>query len=290
MAARNANFSQLDNARCGALALTCAMSTPCEPSGADRLWTVLRRSYGALAFGYVMTLLAVAFLATSAAGAVLLRVLPSARRQAAGQAIVFNGFRFVLGGMRLTGLFHYDLSELDALRDARGVVIAPNHPSLLDVVLVASRVPRVVCIVKASLWNNPFLSGCARLAGYIRNDASQTVVRRAAAELRAGNNLLIFPEGTRTTVLGTPDPFKPGFALMARIAGAPVQTVFIESNSPYLRKGWPLLRMPRLPLRYRVRLGERFTPEQPAAAFIARLEAYYRTKLADAHGPEPWER
>lgn len=266
------------------------MSTPCEPSGAGRLWTVLRRSYGAVAFGYVMALLAVSFLATSAAGAVLLRVLPPSRRQAAGQAIVLNGFRFMLGGMRLTGLFDYDLSELDTLRDARGVVIAPNHLSLLDIVLVASRVPRVVCIVKASLWNNLFLGGCARLAGYIRNDAPQILVRRAAAELRAGNNLLIFPEGTRIAVPGTLGPFKPGFALMARIAGAPVQAVFIESNSPYLQKGWPLLRMPPLPLHYRVRLGKRFMPEQPAAAFVARLEAYYRAELADARGSGPCER
>ena len=71
---------------------------------------------------------------------------------------------------------------------------------------------------------------------------------------------------------------------MARLAGAPVQTVFIESNSPYLRKGWPLLRMPPLPLCYRARLGERFAPEHPASSFAARLEAYYRAELADARG------
>ena len=258
------------------------MSTPCNRSGAVKAWAALRRYYGVLAFAYVMALLALSFLATSAAGALLILVLPRARRQAAGQAIVRNGFRFVLAGMRITGLFTYDLSELDALKDARGLVIAPNHPSLLDIVLVASRVPRVVCIIKASLWNNPLLGGCARLAGYIRNDAPQILVRRAAAELQAGNNLLIFPEGTRTVVSGTLGPFKPGFALMARIAGAPVQTVFIESNSPYLRKGWPLLRMPALPLCYRARLGERFAPEHPASSFAARLEAYYRAELADA--------
>lgn len=266
-----------------------------KSSAADRLWTALRRAYCVLAFAYVMALLALSFLATSAAGALLMVVLPKTRRQAAGQAIVANGFRFMLAGMKVTGLFHCDLSELDALQDVRGLVIAPNHPSLLDIVLVASRVPRVVCIIKASLWNNPFLGGCARLAGYIRNDAPQAVVRRAAAELQAGNNLLIFPEGTRTVVPGTLGPFKPGFALMAGLAGAPVQTVFIESNSPYLRKGWPLLRMPPLPLRYRARLGERFAPERPASAFAARLEAYYRAELADAgrpgfRGPELIER
>jgi len=254
-----------------------------EPSRTSGFRAMLRRPYEVLAFAYAMTLLAASFLLSSFAGAVLCRLLPPSRRQAAGQAIVRYGFRFVLGGMRLTGLIRYDLSELDRLADVRGVVIAPNHPSLIDIMLVASRVPRVVCIVKASLWNNPFLGGCARLAGYIRNDSPQAVVRRAVADLRAGNNLLIFPEGTRTPAQGGISTFKPGFGLMARMAGAPVQTVFIESNSPYLQKGWPLLRMPPLPLRYRVRLGERFPPEQSVAAFVAKLETYYRTEVSTSY-------
>ena len=55
--------------------------------------------------------------------------------------------------------------------------------------------------------------------------------------MRAGDNLLIFPEGTRT--VQTPvNPFKMGFALMATLADAPIQTVFVEMSYLYLGKRW----------------------------------------------------
>ncbi|MBV9748524.1 MAG: 1-acyl-sn-glycerol-3-phosphate acyltransferase, partial [Acetobacteraceae bacterium] len=132
-------------------------------------------------------------------------------------------------------------------------------------------------------WDNPFLGGGARLAGYIRNDAPLPLVRRAAAEVRSGANLLIFPEGTRT-VAGPANPFKPGFALIARAAGVPVQTVFIESETPYLRKGWTLLRKPSFPLIYRVHLGPRLLVEGGADAFAQTLEALYRAELGRGGG------
>ena len=52
--------------------------------------------------------------------------------------------------------------------------------------------------------------------------------------------------------------FKGGFALIAKRAGVPIQTVFIETDNPFLSKGWPLLKKPTFPLVYRVRLGQAF--------------------------------
>ena len=143
---------------------------------------------------------------------------------------------------------------------------------------MASRLPRIVCITKASLWDNPLLGAGARLGSYIRNDSPHRLVRRAAEAIRGGSQLLIFPEGTRTT-LQPVGPFKSGFALMARQAGAPVQTIFLEASSPYLGKGWPLLRRPEFPLTYRARLGRRFTVDGSAKTFSDQLEAYVRAEL-----------
>ena len=157
-----------------------------------------------------------------------------------------RGFRLLLWLMRVTGLARFELEAIDALVDEPGLVIAANHPTLLDALLVTSRLSRIVCITKPSIWDNPMLGAGARLAGYIRNDAPHRLVHRAAKAVRDGSQLLIFPEGTRT-VTGAVGSFKPGFALMARQAGAPVQTVILEASSPYLRKGWPLLRRPGIP-------------------------------------------
>jgi 1-acyl-sn-glycerol-3-phosphate acyltransferase len=141
-----------------------------------------------------------------------------------------------LSAMQAIGVFRCHLDALDVLRDAGSLVIAPNHPLLLDAVVVISRLPRVICITKAALWDNFFLGGSVRLAGYVRNDAPLSMVKQALSGLQNDQQLLIFPEGTRT-VSPPVNAFKGGFLLMARRAGAPVQTVFLQNNSGYLGKG-----------------------------------------------------
>ena len=240
----------------------------------------MRALHERVAFALVMAVLGVVFLISSIAGAVLALVLPPRLRAPCGRTIMRRGFAFCMAVMRSTGFCTFDLSALEALGQARGLVIAPNHPTLFDVLLIVSQVPNVVCVTKASLWHNPLLGGMIRLAGFIRNDAPLSLIRQAAAELRAGSNLLIFPEGTRTPLEARLGPFRPGFALMAKAGGAPVQAVFLSMNTSYLRKGWPLLRRPELPLVYGARLGRQFpTAGRSIGPFVAELEAYYRAEL-----------
>jgi len=204
--------------------------------------------------------------------------LPLDTGRRVGQWIIMTTFRTNLAYLRATGRFHFDLDALDALRADSGLVIAPNHPALLDVLLVASRLPRVTCIMKAELWDNVLLGGGARLARYIRNDSPRSMIKLAIEEIAHGSQLLVFPEGTRT-VRSPVGRFKPGFALIAQRAGVPVQTVFIETNSPFLGKGWRWSRRPSFPIWYRVRLGRRFTVEGDAKAFSAKLEGYFEEEL-----------
>jgi 1-acyl-sn-glycerol-3-phosphate acyltransferase len=177
-----------------------------------------------------------------------------------------------------TGLLRAELSALHKLRGRGGIIIAPNHPSLLDALLIISRVPHTGCIMKAPIWDNPVLGGAARLMGYIRNDAPLSMMRQAVDELARGVPLIIFPEGTRTRRKPV-NTFKGGFALIAKRANAPIQTVFIETNTPFLGKGWPLFKKPPFPLVYRVRLGQSFSVEGKVQTFVMRLEQYYRDEL-----------
>jgi hypothetical protein len=61
-----------------------------------------------------------------------------------------------------------------------------------------------------------------------------------------------------------------------------VQTLVIETDSPFLSKGWPLFKRPTLPIVYRVRLGKRFEPPSDVTAFTAELDQYYRQELEHA--------
>ena len=229
--------------------------------------------YGGLAlFGLIC-------LTWSCIAAILYPLLPRRIGEPLGQFAIKTSFGWFLTALSASRIVTLDLSALDALRNERALVIAPNHPSLLDVVLVASRLPHLVCIMKAEIWDSIFLGGGARLAGYIRNDSPSRMIRGAATAIRAGTPLLVFPEGTRTRQHPVSD-FHGGFALIAKAAGASVQTVFIETNSPFLGKGWSLFRKPAFPLVYRARLGRRFQVEESVRTFVPKLESYYRQALS----------
>jgi len=198
-----------------------------------------------------------------------------------GQEFIRGLFVFFVGYLRACGLMELDAKELSVLRGSRGLVVIANHPSLLDAVLLISQLPRAVCLMKGSLARNIVLSGTARLAGYIRNESGPGLIRKCEERLKEGANLLVFPEGTRT-VNGTLHPFKMGFALIATMSGAPVQTVIITAESNYLGKGRPLFKKPALPVRYSFRLGKRFqpTPEMDAKHFGGLVENYFLETLS----------
>ena len=211
-------------------------------------------------------------------------VLPKSLANPLGRWAITVMCRTYLGILGLVGACRFDIQALDALRGEPPLVIAPNHPGLLDALLVMSRLSDIACIMKVDIVDNVFLGASARLAGYIRNDAPRSMIRQAIAELKNGSHLLLFPEGTRTTRWPI-NACTPVAALIAGRAQVPIQTVFIESDSAFLSKGWPLWRRPTLPITYRIRLGRRFAPPQQARELTAELERYFSDELRN--GPLP---
>ncbi len=210
-----------------------------------------------------LLLLGVMSLGWTAAALLLYPLLTRSAGRRIGRAMISIGFRWFWFVARCSGMLRLHADALDALRDERGLVVVANHPSMLDAPMLVARLPRCACIMKASLVRNPLVGPSARLARYIHNDSPRSMVRLAVADLHNGGQLLLFPEGTRTTHPPV-DAFGPAFTLIAQRAGVPIQTVFIDTDSPYLGKGWPLWRLPPLPIVFNVRLGRRFVA-QPGA-------------------------
>lgn len=190
--------------------------------------------------------------------------------------------RILFAGLSASGIVRLDFEELDKLRDERSIIITPNHPCLMDALFIASKLPNVVCVMKGSVLNNPLFFGCASLGGFIRSDAPVRFVQECQESLESGAQLLLFPEGTRT-LSDTVNPFKGGFSLIAQKTGAAIQPVFIEANTDFLGKHWPIWKKPSYPLIYRTTLGERFKveKEQDHRAFTKKLENYFKTHLAN---------
>ena len=208
-------------------------------------------------------------------------VLPRRLGTAVGRRAIMSGFRLYAWSLAVTRAYRLDLRDIDCLKGGPPVILAPNHPSLIDALLILTRHPNIVCVMKAALMRNVFLGSGSRLARYVRNGSSRQMVKESVAHLREGGILLLFPEGTRTTRAPI-NALAGSVGLIAKYANVPVQTLVIETDSPFLGKGWPLFRRPQLPITYRVRLGRRFAPPSDVAAFTAELDRYYRHELDGA--------
>jgi 1-acyl-sn-glycerol-3-phosphate acyltransferase len=228
-----------------------------------------------------LTLLGIICLVWSVFAIPLYFILPRKLGTAVGRRGIMTGFRLYAWSLSATGSYRLDMTAVDSLRGGPPVILAPNHPCLIDALLILTRHPNVVCVMKAELMKNVFLGSGARLARYVRNESSRQMVKESVAHLLEGAVLLLFPEGTRTTRAPI-NPLVASVALIAKHANVPVQTLIVETDSPYLSKGWPLFKRPSLPIIYRVRMGKRFAPPQDVAAFTAELEAYYCRELVGA--------
>jgi 1-acyl-sn-glycerol-3-phosphate acyltransferase len=152
-----------------------------------------------------------------------------------------------------------------------GVILASNHQSGLDPVVVGAVVRRPIhWLAKVEYVVTPKVAWFFRSVGVIpvnRDAPERESLERAAAVVRAGKIFGIYPEGTRS-----PDGrIYRGYTGVARIAemtAAPVVPVGVLGTREALPKGRILAR----PLRCEVRFGpplhfKRATGEEPAEAY-----------------------
>jgi len=239
---------------------------------------ILLNGYDYLVLYLGLAWLGILCLAWTPIALIIYPLLPERQGRVLGRYFTMAAFRFYLASLSLSRRCSFDLEALDVLRDEPSLIIAPNHPCLLDAVMVMSRLPNIACVLKTGLMNNIFLGAGARLARHIRNEPVRRMVRLAIRDFDCGSHLLLFAEGTRTTSCPV-NPLKGSVGLIARHAQVPVQTILIETDSRYLSKGWPLFRKPPMPIHYRVRLGKRFEPPQHTQHFMAELEHYFAHEL-----------
>ena len=129
----------------------------------------------------------------------VLSVLPasSSQRIRSGQKVVHYSFYIFIGLMHRLGVMSYEIIGLEKLNRAGQLIIA-NHPTLVDIVFLISRIQQASCIVKAQLWHNPFTRRPIVNAGYISNGDPEQMISDCVRCLQAGGTLIIFPEGTRS--------------------------------------------------------------------------------------------
>jgi 1-acyl-sn-glycerol-3-phosphate acyltransferase len=135
---------------------------------------------------------------------------------------------------------------LERLRGGRSQVIVANHVSWFDVFALASALPDFVFVAKSELQGIPLLGRAAVAAGHVfierdNRKAAFAAYESAAARIRKGARVLVFPEGTRGRSYPL-RPFKKGPFVLAIAAGAPIVPILIHGSLEVQRKGSPVVR------------------------------------------------
>lgn len=266
-----------------------------ELAGAGRgLIRIVSRWWRVLATGYCFALFGLGGLALA------LTVLPLARfssrdpneKNRRARAVTHLVFRFFIWQMRFVGVISVDVRHAERLKQSAGKLVVANHPSLIDVVLLISLLPKANCIVKPDLWKNPFLKGVVSATGYVSsNRSSSDLLNDCGSTLQNGYSLIVFPEGTRT-LDDRALTFQRGAANIAVRCGVDVVPVTIHCEPKMLGKGTHWYQVPEQRGHYTLTVDDpiivkRVTGEinEPALAtrrFNKFLLEYYEGMLSNA--------
>lgn len=167
-----------------------------------------------------------------------LLIHPKQRKEKFLRGLTHLGFKNYVRFLNLSGAITLIKNNTEKLKTDEPCIICANHPSLLDVVFLISMIPQADCIVKADVWKNPAI-GLIVSSMFIPNSLDvETTVELCKKSLDAGNNVILFPEGTRTPIGVTHPPFKRSAAQIALRTGHDIVAVRIDcSEDSGLKKG-----------------------------------------------------
>jgi 1-acyl-sn-glycerol-3-phosphate acyltransferase len=205
-------------------------------------------------------------------------------------------YAFLRGLMRfmtrtyLVGLFTVEGLE-NVPRDGP-LVVCPNHFGTLDPPMVPAFLPRSDSwsMAKSEYFRKPLLRWL--FTSYhafpvVRHTADRVALRRSFDLLKAGQALIIYPEGTRVEAGALAAP-EPGAGFIAQRCGCPVLPVALTGTNECLPKGarWPR----RVPVK--VRFGKPFVVLQrrPTGERVSHEEAAEAIMLAIAELLPPEKR
>ncbi|MHB8288183.1 MAG: lysophospholipid acyltransferase family protein [Acidimicrobiales bacterium] len=151
-----------------------------------------------------------------------------------------------LVGPFVTALALPEVSGLDRLLDApTPLIFAANHSSHLDTPLLLASLPAEIrhrCVVAAAAdyffdrrWKGALSSAVLCAIPLERERVSRRSAESAARLLEEGWNMIIFPEGTRSTD-GWAQEFRGGAAYLSKRTGSPVVPVYLQGTRAVLAK------------------------------------------------------
>lgn len=156
--------------------------------------------------------------------------------------VIPSNIFFALSGAKVT------VNGLENIpKDVNGVLFVGNHKSLIDIPLLLKYVDiHIAFIAKKELKKAPFISwwmsfiGCLFLDRQNVRQGMQTILE-GVKKLKAGESLVIFPEGTRSKT-DEMLPFKQGSLKLASKANVPIIPFAVKgTNEVFEDNGFKLV-------------------------------------------------
>jgi 1-acyl-sn-glycerol-3-phosphate acyltransferase len=125
---------------------------------------------------------------------------------------------------------------MENLNPRETVIFCVNHPSAMDIPILLATIPvQFRFLAKRELFQLPFLGWFLRRAGHISVERTRPHEARlsfegAAAKIRQGTPVVLFPEGHRNRSGGEMLPFKSGSFYLAITAGVPILPITLNGT------------------------------------------------------------
>ncbi len=142
-------------------------------------------------------------------------------------------------------LFRLEISGQGHIPRSGGVLIAANHVSYLDILILGCALPRRTSFIGRMDLFSGVTAGILRYLGWIpirRERVDRKAFEEAVRRLKAGEMVVIYPEGARA-VNGQLQPGKPGVAMVATAAGCPVLPALLDGTYEALPPGAHWIRL-----------------------------------------------
>ncbi len=194
------------------------------------IWRIVATGFGFISFGIGGVLLSLTVFPL-----ISLCIQDKQKCHTLTQKIIKKSFCLFINTLSFLKILSYRFENMECLQNDHGTIVVVNHPSLLDIVFVAARMPRCDCIVKEALLKNFFLKGVVKAAGYIPNTDAETLLKCCQQKLQQSGMLLIFPEGTRTKI-GEPITLQRGVANIALRTRSNIRLVTVYCTQTVLTK------------------------------------------------------
>ena len=242
-----------------------------------RLMTFLRTTYALLFF-----ILSVFLILTPAAMLYLAFTKDLEKKRMGMHKLLWNFSRFVTIWHGIPGV-KFSVGNPHKENFEKPAIIICNHQSHLDLMTMLIHTPKIVCLTKDWVWNNPFYGYIIRNAEfYPVSEGTETLMPKLKSLIERGYSIAVYPEGTRSPDCSITRFHQGAFHLAQQLELDILPLVLYGAGKALPKKDRHLHKWP-----IRIEIDKRISPEElqshgdTTMAQASSLRKYYKKRYAE---------